>query len=487
MRIRVLIAALVAFVSMWAAPAPADAATKKSPAKKTTSSKTAVKKTSTPKKAATVKKTVAPAKKTSTAKKSTVKKASTTTKKKAPAVKKARVVVPKRPPADLPPITEDASAWQGCLSEGDIPELSAELGIEEYHLADLLHQAGLPNNGCTPYVAATGGMENSALAMFQTDERLKVETPVLVIHKTVDGVTVDREMCECEPASSRVLELAVAETGKLPEEALADVPVHIRWQAENLVPSMLGELDATDYRVRMVLANATETEPEHLRSLEVIEASTGNRVDGAWWLARPDGPGVLIGMKGLEYEQILWQSPIDYVRRSRGLGPKTSTVKRKQKDGSVRVVTVQNGRYHYGVDMTAPKGTDVHVVADGVVKFAGRNGAFGNLIMVDHGHGYVTYYAHLSKILPGIKPGVRVPRGELIGLVGSTGRSTAPHLHFEVRQNNKYIDPLDGSHQLDFWLLSADDQVQLAKQILAPADLDTVLAAAGVAGIRAIQ
>ena len=49
--------------------------------------------------------------------------------------------------------------------EGDIPELSAELGIEEYHLSDLLHQAGLPNNGCTPYVAATGGMENSALAM----------------------------------------------------------------------------------------------------------------------------------------------------------------------------------------------------------------------------------------------------------------------------------------------------------------------------------
>ena len=99
---------------------------------------------------------------------------------------------------------------------------------------------------------------------------------------------------------------------------------------------------------------------------EVIEASTGNRVDGAWWLARPEGPGVLIGMKGLEYEQILWQSPVNYVRRSRGLGPKTSTVKRKQKDGTVKVVKVQNGRYHYGVDMTAPKGTDVHAVADGV-------------------------------------------------------------------------------------------------------------------------
>ena len=148
---------------------------------------------------------------------------------------------------------------------------------------------------------------------------------------------------------------------------------------------------------------------------------------------------------------------------------------------------MQNGRYHYGVDMTAPKGTDVHAVADGVVKFTGRNGAFGNLIIVDHGHGYTTYYAHLSKILPEIKPGVHVPRGELIGLVGSTGRSTAPHLHFEVRQNNKYIDPLDGTHQLDFWLLSSDDQVQLAKQILAPADLNAVLAAAGVAGIRAIQ
>ena len=126
-------------------------------------------------------------------------------------------------------------------------------------------------------------------------------------------------------------------------------------------------------------------------------------------------------------------------------------------------------------------------VAGGRVVFAEWLRGFGNLIIVDHGHGYTTYYAHLSKILPEIKPGVHVPRGELIGLVGSTGRSTAPHLHFEVRQNNKYIDPLDGTHQLDFWLLSSDDQVQLAKQILAPADLNAVLAAAGVAGIRAIQ
>jgi murein DD-endopeptidase MepM/ murein hydrolase activator NlpD len=148
---------------------------------------------------------------------------------------------------------------------------------------------------------------------------------------------------------------------------------------------------------------------------------------------------------------------------------------------------VTTGGFHYGIDMVAPKGTPIHAVADGKVVFRGRSSGFGNLVIVDHGHGYTTYYAHMSKIEAQL--GDIVPRGQEIGLVGSTGRSTAPHLHFEVRQNNKYIDPQDKDHQLDFWLLTPQDQVQLAKQMIAPAMVDAIVAAAnaGATGIRAIQ
>ena len=78
--------------------------------------------------------------------------------------------------------------------------------------------------------------------------------------------------------------------------------------------------------------------------------------------------------------------------------------------------------------------------ADGVVSFAGFRGLFGRIITVDHGHGLVTYYAHLSKIL--INEGERVKKGEIIAKMGSTGRTTGPHLHYEVRLNGVSVNPI---------------------------------------------
>ena len=87
---------------------------------------------------------------------------------------------------------------------------------------------------------------------------------------------------------------------------------------------------------------------------------------------------------------------------------------------------------HRALDFAAPKGTPVYAAKSGTVRFAGYNkGGYGNLIIIDHAEGYSTYYAHLSKIL--VSEGDHVKAGEKIGLVGSTGRSTGPHLHFEIR------------------------------------------------------
>lgn len=97
------------------------------------------------------------------------------------------------------------------------------------------------------------------------------------------------------------------------------------------------------------------------------------------------------------------------------------------------------GAFHTGVDLAVPRGTPVHVTADGVVQSAGWSGGYGKLIVVDHGDGLQTYYAHLSQFL--VLPGQAVRRGQVIGLSGGTGRATGPHVHYEVRVAGTAVNP----------------------------------------------
>ncbi|MDP2331726.1 MAG: M23 family metallopeptidase [Reyranella sp.] len=97
---------------------------------------------------------------------------------------------------------------------------------------------------------------------------------------------------------------------------------------------------------------------------------------------------------------------------------------------------------HEGIDLVAPTGTPVLAAADGVVIGAAPNGRYGNWIRIDHAGKLATVYGHLSAFAPGIAPGTEVARGELIGFVGSTGRSTAPHLHFELLISGKPVNPI---------------------------------------------
>lgn len=98
-------------------------------------------------------------------------------------------------------------------------------------------------------------------------------------------------------------------------------------------------------------------------------------------------------------------------------------------------------RPHHGIDYTAPTGTPVSTVGDGKITFAGRKGAYGNLIIITHNNGYQTYYGHLSRFAKGIHRGKRVKQGDLVGYVGATGLATGPHLHYEMRQGKAPINP----------------------------------------------
>lgn len=97
------------------------------------------------------------------------------------------------------------------------------------------------------------------------------------------------------------------------------------------------------------------------------------------------------------------------------------------------------GEFHTGVDIAAPYGTAVRVTADGVVIEADRRGGYGRLVVVDHGFGVTTWYGHLSSF--NVVPGEQLKRGDIIGYVGVSGRSTGPHVHYEVRINDTPVNP----------------------------------------------
>ncbi|MCX8474510.1 MAG: M23 family metallopeptidase [Sphingomonas sp.] len=95
---------------------------------------------------------------------------------------------------------------------------------------------------------------------------------------------------------------------------------------------------------------------------------------------------------------------------------------------------------HYGIDIPGRLGTPVLASAPGVVRFAGTAGSYGGMVEIDHDGAFGTRYAHLSRIL--VRPGARVEQGQPVALMGSTGRSTGSHLHFEVRIRGRAVDPL---------------------------------------------
>jgi murein DD-endopeptidase MepM/ murein hydrolase activator NlpD len=112
---------------------------------------------------------------------------------------------------------------------------------------------------------------------------------------------------------------------------------------------------------------------------------------------------------------------------------------------------------HAGVDIPGPVGTPVYATADGIIDHASRLGGYGNMVEINHGKGIATRYGHLSKIL--VADGSKVTRGQLIALMGSTGRSTGPHLHYEVRIDGHAVNPIPFLTTADYLLAAQDRSV----------------------------
>jgi len=150
----------------------------------------------------------------------------------------------------------------------------------------------------------------------------------------------------------------------------------------------------------------------------------------ALYFQNGEGQGGYYTLEGKNIRKAFLRSPIEFSRVSSGFTNARFHPVLKQ------------WRAHKGIDYAAPTGTRIRVTADGVVEFAGRQGGYGNLIVVRHQSRFTTWYGHLSGIAKGLRKGSRVSQSDVIGYVGATGLATGPHLHYEFRINDVHQNPL---------------------------------------------
>lgn len=149
----------------------------------------------------------------------------------------------------------------------------------------------------------------------------------------------------------------------------------------------------------------------------------------AIWFAGKDGQGYYTS-DGKNIRKAFLRSPLEFSRITSGFS-----------SGRFHPI-LQTWRAHKGVDYGAPIGTRVKATGDGVVEFVGRQGGYGNLVVISHHGRFTTHYGHLNGFAAGIRKGGRVSQGDIIGYVGRTGWATGPHLHYEFRINNVHQNPL---------------------------------------------
>jgi len=253
----------------------------------------------------------------------------------------------------------------------------------------------------------------------------------IVFESTLDGISTSRldrevlsEVVRIEGTVESSLFQAVSAAGGRPALAVGIAEI-FRWDVD-----FLRDLRQGDSFV--VVVDLQTIDGEFYRYGTIFAARFINKDKSMDAVIYPDKDGRLgyYDLDGHPLRKMFLRSPLKFSRvTSRFSNSRFHPVLRKRMP-------------HYGVDYGAPVGTEVHATADGVVTLAGRNGGAGNMVSVRHPNGYETNYLHLSKFGRGIRRGVRVTQGQVIGYVGSTGLSTGPHLDYRVKHNGSWINPL---------------------------------------------
>lgn len=180
-----------------------------------------------------------------------------------------------------------------------------------------------------------------------------------------------------------------------------------------------------------VLYTVKVTDDEgYLRSDELLYANlvSKGKKRPMYFFTKKDGDQDFYDDKGNSVRKALLKTPVDGARISSGYGRRKHPV-------------LGYSKMHKGIDFAAPRGTPIYAAGKGIVERASRFGSFGNYVKIRHNSTYETAYAHMKGFARGIRKGVHVKQGQVIGYIGTTGRSTGPHLHYEVHVKGKQVNP----------------------------------------------
>ncbi len=212
----------------------------------------------------------------------------------------------------------------------------------------------------------------------------------------------------------------------------ADIPDAITMQMTDILGSKIDFMQdlRKDDRFRIIYESyAHEGREIGVGKILALEFNNKNKIYEAVWFAPENSAGSYYDFDGASLKGAFLRTALKFTRISSTFGMRKHPI---------------HGvwRGHQGVDYAAPSGTPIHATADGVVEFIGRQNGYGNTVILKHHGHFSTLYGHQQSFAKGLKKGMAVSQGDLIGYVGSTGWATGPHLHYEFRVDKKPIDPL---------------------------------------------
>jgi murein DD-endopeptidase MepM/ murein hydrolase activator NlpD len=374
----------------------------------------------------------------------------------------------------------DYRVQRGCIrrtfNEDNLP---ANLGLSDSHFNDFFRSQtkgffDRMRGDCIPYALALGSRNRFDSLSIMNGPLQDAKTEIWTFTPSAAGsFLIQQDYLKDESKRFTEIQLPLSDVLYDPKKVGDKLPVELVWELNSVIKQIYPEenntLENTNSIVRLIVDFGDKERWAQIWAAEIIDPASGEVFASAFWVERSDIPGGFYTASGESIERTFWTNPLSYRRISRGVGSVRASSKKAApaKSGAAPVAAPkQRYRTHMGIDYSAPIGTPVFSVATGKVVHLGYSGAFGNLIILEHPGNYRTYYAHLSNYNVELEVGNEVRRGLEIGYVGSTGRSTGPHLHFELRKDGIYVDPYAQKTQLDLWNMRDSDSGLLTREIL---------------------